>query len=226
MAVMRHWARVAGRARSEEGQAATNVVVLLVVLVAAALTAWLLLQTTIAARNINAKAENISRTGQGINVATDSVIQLNRTNETADSILTTARPLQGQVAQIVDLAKSIDGLAVSINGTARTINGTAREINGTAGTINSTAIEINSTAGTIGNTARGINGKAAEILDVARRIDTDVRLINQNLDVTIGLANAIKGDTGNILGQATEAHVNACEIDRKLAGQQGTDGHC
>ncbi len=226
MAVIRHWVRLGSRAHAEDGQAAVNIITIAVVLVAALITAWLLARTTIAARNINQKAENIAQTGVGINTATDSVVQLTRTNETAGSILASAQPVQGQLNQIIALARSIDGLAVSINSTAGRINTTAKTVNGTAGTINSTAGTINSTAGTIGATARGINGKAAEILDVARRIDVDVELINRNIDGTIGLANAIKGDTGNILGVAVSAHRNACEIDRKLLGQHGTDGHC
>lgn len=225
MAVTRHWVRF-GRAHSEDGQAAVNIIVIAVVLVAALITAWLLARTTIAARNINDKAENIAQTGSGINVSTDSVLQLTRTNETAGSILASAQPVQGQLNQIISLAKAIDGLAVSINSTAGRINSTAKNVNGTAGAINSTAGTINSTAGAIGATARGINGQAAAILDVARRIDVDVELINRNLDGTIGLANAIKGDTGNILGVAGSAHTNACEIDKKLLGQHGNDGHC
>ena len=77
------------RWRSERGSVAlTNGVVIAVVLVAALVSAALLARTARAANRINHKAENIARTGQGINTATDSVIQLTRTNETASSILT------------------------------------------------------------------------------------------------------------------------------------------
>lgn len=204
--------RVMARGRavgSERGQAGANVVVLVVVLAAVGVASILLFKTLGAAQRINDKADNISKTGQGINIATDAVVQLNRTNETAGSILTTAEPLEGQLDEIVGLAKSIDGLGKSILSTAGRINSTARTVNGTAGEIDSTA--------------KGINSTAAQILDVARRIDNDVRIINETVDTTIGLARAIKSDTGNILGQARRAHNNACDIDQSVGGG---DGHC
>src|SRR5207302_893650 len=103
----------------------------------------LLARTARAANRINHKAENIAKTGQGINTATDSVIQLNRTNQTAGSILESAKPLEGKLAQVVTLAQSVDGLAKSINGTAGTINSTGGTINGTASAINGSAVKIN-----------------------------------------------------------------------------------
>lgn len=190
----------------------SNLVVLGIVLVALGGASVLLARTLRAAQRINIKAENISKTGRGINIATDAVIQLNRTNETAASILETAEPLEGKLTKVVSLAQSIDRLGGSILSSA--------------GRINSTAGDINSTAGDINSTAQGINAEAAAILDVGRRIDRDVRLINENLDATIAVARAIKGDTGNILGQAKEAHQNAACIDRKVGGSSGADGHC
>jgi uncharacterized protein YoxC len=108
--------------RDERGEVAlTNVVVVAVVIVAGIVSVSLLARTARAANRINHKAENIARTGQGINTATDSVIQLNRTNEAAGSILASAQPLEGKLAQVVTLAQSVDGLAKSINGTAGAI---------------------------------------------------------------------------------------------------------
>jgi len=208
----------------------SNVVTIAVVAVSLVTLVTLLQRTTETANSIDAKAKRIARTGQGINTATDSVIQLNRTNETAASILTTAEPLQGQLDQIVKVAQSIDGHAGSILGTAKTINGTGAKVNGTAGTINKTAKDINSTAGAIhatalaidatagkiNGTAKDINSQAAAILDVAKRINNDVAAINQSIDTTLGIVGAVKGDTGNILGQAQTAdHLAKC-IDQRL----------
>lgn len=205
------WLRGGVGFRDEKGIVGlANLIVLGVVVVSVGSAAVLLWRTLGAAQRINAKADNISKTGKGINIATDSVVQLKRTNDTAGSILDTATPLEGKLAKIVNLAESVDGLAASILSSAGKINGTAKTINGTAGDIN--------------NTAKGINSVAAQILDVGKRIDNDVRLINQNLDRTIALARAIKGDTGNILGQAKAAHQNAACIDRKLGGP--SDNHC
>lgn len=206
------------RVAAERGAVSlVSVIVLVVVLAAAGVSAALLAQTMDAAQDINTKARNIARVGQGINIATDSVIQLHRTNQTAASILDTAEPLEGKLTQIVDLAAEINGLAASIDGTAGAINATAGAINDTAGT-------INATAGTINATADGINAEAAEILDVAKRIDDDVRQININLDTTIAVAQDIQADTGNIVTQARAAHQTAACIDQRLGGD--ADGHC
>jgi len=213
-----------------------NLVTVAIVAVAFSTVVILLQRTTSTANSIDAKAKHIARTGQGINVATDSVIQLNRTNETAASILTTAQPLQGKLDSIVQLAQSIDGHAGSILGTAKTINGTGSTVNGTAGTINKTAKTINATAGDIhatalaidgtagkiNGTAKDINAQAAAILDVAKRINADVGAINQSIDTTLGIVSGVKGDIGNILGQAQLADKLAKCIDQRL----GTPGAC
>jgi uncharacterized protein YoxC len=218
--------------------ALSNGLAIAVVLVAGVVSVTLLARTARAANRINHKAENIARTGQGINTATDSVIQLNRTNEAAASILTSAKPLQDKLAQVITLAQSVDGLAKSIDGTAGAINSTGGTINGTATAINGSAVKINGTAKTINGTAKaiaasagsingsagainatagGINAQAAAILDVAQRINDDVAQINRNLDGTIGVAQAIKGDTGNILGEAKTAEHEAHCIDAHLS---------
>ena len=214
----------------------SNLVTIAIVAVSLVTLVTLLQRTTQTANSIDAKAKRIARTGQGINTATDSVIQLNRTNETAASILATAQPLQGQLDQIVKVAQSIDGHAGSILGTAKDINGTGAKVNGTAGTINKTAKDINSTAGAIhatalaidgtagkiNGTAKDINSQAAAILDVAKRINSDVAAINQSIDTTLGIVQGVKGDTGNILVQAQTAdHLAKC-IDQRLGAGNTT----
>jgi methyl-accepting chemotaxis protein len=210
--------------------AVSNMVTIAIVAVALVTLVSLLQRTTTTANSIDAKAKRIAKTGQGINTATDSVIQLNRTNETAASILATAQPLQGKLDEIVKVAGSIDGHAGSILGTARTINGTGAKVNGTAGTINKTAKDINGTASAIhttalaidgtaakiNGTAKDINGQAAAILDVARRINSDVAAINSSIDNTLSIVAGVKSDTGNILVQAQTAdHLAKC-IDQRL----------
>lgn len=189
-----------------------SAVVLAVVLLATGVTAVLLGRVMDAATNINEKAAAIAESGRGINIATDSVIQLRRTNDIAASILDSAQPLEGQLTGIVEAARGIDAAAASINGTAAAIDTSASAIDGSADTV--------------GGTARGINARAAEILAIARRIDDDARRINENLDATIRLARAIRGDTSNIVDAARTTHRHAACIDRKVAGQSGGDGHC
>jgi len=246
----------------------TSVIVLVIVVAVVGVAAVLLARTVQEAQSINAKAQNIATTGRGINQATDSVVQLNRTNELAESILNSARPLDTQLGRIVATATginnrassinskagSINSTAGSINDSAGTINTSAGEINGAAGEINSSAGSINSTAGAINTSAGsidtsagaindsagsidtsageindsavGIDSVARSILGTARKVDTDVRLINQNLDVTLDIVTQVKGDTGNILGQAGDANQTAACIDRKLFGMAGDDGDC
>jgi len=204
--------------RGLTGFRVSNAIVALVVLVAAGIAAWQLARVTSAAQAISTKAENISQSGRGINVATDSVIQLNRTNRTARSILQSAAPLQPKLNRIVGEAQGIDGRAVSINNNAGTINNTAGEINNTAGAINSTAGEINSTAGEINNTAGAINstagqinntasdinGTAGNILAEAGDINATAGAINSTAGVIGGTARNIDSDAGGILQEAVQ----------------------
>ena len=210
-----------------------SVIVLVVVVGVIGAAAVLLARTVQEAQSINSKAQNIATTGRGINVATDSVVQLTRTNNLARSILKSANPLETQLGGIVATAQGIDGLAGSINSTAGSINSSAGRINSSAGSINSSAGAINSSAGSINasvgsinDSANRIDSLAASILSTAVKVDADVRLINTNLDVTLSLVTAIKGDTGNILAQAGGANDTAACIDRKLFGQAGEDGDC
>jgi methyl-accepting chemotaxis protein len=191
------------RARDEAGQAGSTLL-LIVVLVVVVIAVVLLQRTASTAEAINKKAATISATGRGINDATDSVLQLDKTNQYASSILATAQPLQGKLSTIVGLAQSIDGLAKSINASAGTINGTAGAINTSAGAIN--------------GTAGGINATAGKILGTAQSINKGVATINQNLDATIAVATQIKSDTGNILTQANAAKHEAGCINGRLGG--------
>jgi hypothetical protein len=178
----------------ERGQATFS---LLIVVAVVAVAVVLLQRTAWHAEAINDKAGVIAVSGGGINESTKAVLKLGRTNELAGSILETAKPLEGQLNEIVALAQSIDNLATSINGSATTINGTARGINGTVGTIL--------------NTARSINDGVAQI--------------NINLEDTLRLANAIKTDTGNILTGARAADRNLdCIENGALTGAGSVPG--
>lgn len=169
-------------AATERGQATFS---LLIVIVVVAIAVVLLQRTAWHAEAINKKAGTIAETGGGINTATAAVLKLGRTNDLAGSILDTAKPLEGQLNEVIRLAQSIDGLATSIN----------------------------ATAGTINQTAKGINGSASTILGTARSINDGVAQINTNLDTTLQLASEIKRDTGNILGQADRANREAACIN-------------
>ena len=231
--------RVTAPTRGEAGAfTVSSVLVLVVVLAAAGITAALLWRTMAAAQSINDKAATIARTGRGINIATDSIIALHRTNQIAAAIRDNVAPLDEKLAAVITAAEQVDGTATSIDDTAGSIATLAERIDGVAATIDERATTIDERAGEIAQTAQtidasateiegtasAINQEAAEIIDVAERIDADVRRINLNLDTTIGLAESILDDTGDIVAQARGAHVTTACIDDKLAG--GSDGHC
>ncbi len=189
--------------RDERGQAATfSVVLVIVVVVLAAFLVWKISDLAV---RIDQKAGAIQRTAVPINRATDAVTNIPETNRLASSILTSAKPLEGELAEIIRLAQDVDRLAASIN----------------------------RTAGTIDDTASAIDVTGAGILPVARAINADVGQINRNLDITIGLARAIDADTNVVLALARKAHGHAGCIDGEvdalvlglLAPVPGTD-HC
>ena len=131
-----------------------SVVILIVGVLVIGIAAALLARTLAAAQSIDKKAQTIATNAGKINVATDPVVELNRTNELASSILSSAKPLQGLLDTTDATARDIAGLAKSIDKTARTIETTAGTVNGTASTINRTAGGINSSVGTINDTTR------------------------------------------------------------------------
>ncbi len=199
-----------GRGHDESGQSTSSALLLIVVLVVLVIAVVLLQRTASTAESINKKAANIAKTGRGINDNTDSILQLTKTNQLGTSILNSAKPLQGQLAQVVDLANSIDSLGKSINGSAGTIDNTAKAINGSAGAINSTA--------------NGINSTVASILSVANSIKAGVAHIDQSLDGTIAVASQIKSDTGTIVSTndlANALRFAAC-INHDLGGNAGS----
>ncbi|MDP2711941.1 MAG: hypothetical protein Q8O56_12040 [Solirubrobacteraceae bacterium] len=222
------------------GVQGVNVIILVLVAASVTIAAGLLAETVNTARAIDTKAKSIRDTGIGINTATDSIAQLQRTNETASSILRTAQPLDGVLTRIVQRARSINNDATSIdslastilstagtiNTSATTINGAARSINNTAGEINTTAKSIdgvaggiNDVAGTINRTAtsiRTIAGPGSGILGIAQIIDRDASVIVGGLTETLGIARGIKTDSGNILGDSVAILDTAGCIDNKL----------
>ena len=241
----------AGRpAGSRGGVQGVNLIILILVAASVTIAAGLLAKTVNTARSIDGKAKSISSTGGTINESTDAIAQLVQTNKIARSILKTATPLDGVLTKIVNTAaaingdaKSIDGLASSITSTAGTVNTTASAINSSATSINSVATDINSTAKTIDGIGRQINGTAGQInstakainttvgpgagiLGIARIIDNDADQIITTLNKTLGVAQGIKVDSGNILTLSDRILDTAGCIDRKLPGPNKPGNSC
>lgn len=136
-----------------------SVVILVVGVLVIGIAAALLARTLAAAQSIDKKAQTIAANSGKIDVATNSVIELNRTNELASSILSSAKPLQGQLETADATARDIAGLAKSINTTAGTIKATAGTVSGTATTIDNSAKSIDKSVGTINDTTGGTGSR-------------------------------------------------------------------
>lgn len=102
-----------------------SVVILIVGVLVIGIAAALLARTLAAAQSIDKKAQTIAVNAGKINVATDSVTELNRTHELASSILSSTKPLQDLLNTIDATARDIADLAKSIDATAGTIKATA-----------------------------------------------------------------------------------------------------
>ncbi len=168
-----------GPVRDERGQ---GPIVLVVVLIVVAVTVVFLTRTLLIGMSINEKAEDIARTGRGINAATDAIMQLDRTEGFGKTIHASTDPLEGKVNRIVALAASIDNTASSINNSATSIGGSAN----------------------------AIGGSVASIQNLARLVDRDAALINRNVRAVINTAQAINGDLDNVIGVLgqTEGHAD------------------
>jgi methyl-accepting chemotaxis protein len=134
-------------------------VILIVGVVVIGIAAALLARTLAAAQSIDKKAQTIAMNAGKINLATSSVIELNRTNELASSILSSTKPLQDLLDTVDVTARDIAGLAKSIDTTAENIRATAGTVNGTATTIDNAATDINNSVGTINDTTRGTGSR-------------------------------------------------------------------
>lgn len=210
--------------RDVTGFRVSNAIIVLVVLVAAGIAAWQLARVVSNAQAISKKATTISQNGRGINIATDSVIQLNRTNRTAKSILRSAKPLQPKLDRIVGEARGIDGLATSIDTSAAEIDSTADTINGSAHQINDTAGVINATAGDINSTAGAINATAGDILSTAGDINNTAGEINNTAGQIDSIAGGINSDASGILREAIQIDRDVFLINYYLNGSLDVAG--
>lgn len=151
-------ARTDARSQGSGGAGLFNtvsVVVLIIGVVVIGIAAALLARTLAAAQSIDKKAQTIAVSAGKIDVATDPVVELNRTNELASSILSSTKPLQGLLDKADSTARDIAGLAKSINTTAGSIKATAGPISGTATTIDKAATSINNSVVMIKKVTRG-----------------------------------------------------------------------
>lgn len=191
---------------------------IVLVLVAGLVLLYLLHRTESNAVEIRDEAADIAQSGRGINDYTDSIMQLNRTNNLAASILDSARPLDGSLTAINALAGNIDDEVASIEDNAASIDTSARSINSSAASILDDVTTINRTAATINDTAAGVNANAASILDTAGAIERGTSLINSNAATTASIVRTILGDARGIETAAVRTNHLAHCIDNGLNG--------
>lgn len=181
--------RVSGVRRDESGLAGT----ILIIAIAWALSAVLMLTgTLISAQQINNRVDEITGEVGPIDKDLDAVALAEETNAIAADILTAAKPLSGQLDQVID----------SVGG----INGSVDGILETAGSINRTANSINSVVGSIGSAVDSIDGNLSAVLATVRSIDAGVGAINGRADTVVSIVAAIRSDLADVLAQVGSGH--------------------
>ena len=155
----------------------------------ALVTIGLLYRTQSNAAQIRAKTHRIAASTQGINTYTDAILQLDKTNKLAASILHSVAPIsdtfqiiEGQSDDIADLVRSIRGSSQSINRSATSIEGRADKSAASLAAINSGTSQIAHDLGLIQEGVRilgadltGTSDILADILADARGLDTRTR---------------------------------------------------
>jgi methyl-accepting chemotaxis protein len=164
--------------------------------------------------------------GQILTAAKPLSGQADQVIQATTSIDASAKSINTTVGQIGEAVKGIDGSARSINGNVLDINKTVKDINGTAKTISSTVNGISGNVTAIGGSVNGISGTLSSVLDVVKQIRGDhaatgpsgigIAAINRRADAIIGLVQAIKGDTGNILASVLDIEKSAKSIEGKI----------
>ena len=158
--------------RNDRGQAG----IALIIVIAWALSAVLVLtRTLVAAQEINRKVTVITSDLSSSKHDTGFVSQLNMTEQTANSILTAAAPLSGQLETIKTTAAHIDQQVNGITPPVQSINGLVHTIHGQVGSIL--------------NAVNGGPRAIAEQLATIRGSQSSVILTD---------VNKIKSDTGSI----------------------------
>jgi hypothetical protein len=200
------------RARIPGGIAVALVVVL------SATSVGLLWRTASNANSIQHRTHHIAASARGVNTYTDAVLQLDKTNAAATSILLSVLPTNEALDQIQARAKEINALLASIRNSSGSLDTSSGDISRATASISDQLRALGVSGDQLRTSAQGINTDAARILAELTAIAKGVSLINGDLSVTRAVLAAILADTGNI-DSATKrtAHLSAC-IDAGLNG--------
>jgi hypothetical protein len=189
-----------------------------VVTVLAMVAVGLLWLTANSAAQIQHRTHRISSSARGVNTYTDAILQLDRTNATAASILLSVLPTSEGLGQIQARAMDINTLLASIRNSTSSIDTSSRAMNTSTASISDQLRALGVSGDRLRSTATKLNADATRILAQLTAIQNGVSLINADMSVTRAVLAAILADTGNI-DTATKrtAHLSAC-IDAGLNG--------
>ncbi|MFI5626430.1 DUF1059 domain-containing protein [Nocardioides sp. NPDC051685] len=208
-------ARVATRYRRITMAGRVSIVM---VSIAALLMIALLYRTQTNAAAIQEKAALIAQSGRGINEHTDSLLQLNKTNELAGDIRDSLAPLNRDMGEISSLSGAAASNLESINSSSRSIEGSAKSIDTSTRAIDRDVRAIADAIPAVNTRLEGINGNAAGILSTAESLARGIDLIGSDLDSTAGLATQVLRDAQGIRTRLdTTRHYASC-IDNGLNG--------
>lgn len=189
-----------------------------VVLLGALTLLGLLHRTQSNAADIRATTVQIAESGRGINSYTDSIVQLNRTNELAASILQSVKPVGANLDGVASLASQIDGSVGSIKRSSNSIDRSSTSIEQSSASIRDEVLGISSSIGPINGSLQGINANAAAILATATAIRRGVDMVSTDLASTARITGQILLDAQGIhTGGARTEHLARC-IDNGLNG--------
>jgi hypothetical protein len=188
------------------------------VTVLALVAVGLLWLTAHSAAQIQHRTSRISSSARGVNTYTDAILQLDRTNAAAASILLSILPTNEGLDQIQARATDINALLASIRTSTGSIDSSSRAMNTATGSISDQLRGLGVSGDRLRTTATGLNADATRILAQLTAISRGVSLIDADMAVTRAVLAAILADTGNI-DTATKrtAHLTAC-IDAGLNG--------
>ncbi len=205
-------------ADKRQARGAPGPVAVVLVAVIALVATGLLVRTERNASAINAKTARIAGSARSINASTDSILQLNQTNDHASSILSALEPLSGPIAHIDQRSAEIAGLLREIRDSTLSIDTSGKSIDKSGQTIKNGLITINDQGRTVAARVGSINSDAARILADLDQIGRGVALINHDLPKTARILDSLLADSGDIVTALHRTkHLTGC-IDNGLNG--------
>lgn len=194
---------------------------MLPIIVAFALAAVLMLTgTLLAARRIDHRVRTITHLTSSIDNNLNSIQLAARTGRIAGRIWVAAKPLSGELGEVIRAGNGIQGSADSILTTAGAINARAVAIEGTAGSINRNVRAIQANARSIDGTVGSLDGTVHAINRNALSIGNSVGSINTSVASIGGSANRIVGIFGLVLRSSDQADSRVAGINKRVRADQ------